>query len=57
MMADRIIFQSDKTKLEDKIVLWEYKERGNDPNMDSINSVSSVLSTEGEIKKCTIVIY
>jgi len=56
-MADRIIFQSDKTKLEDKIVLWEYKERGNDPNMDSINSVSSVLSTEGEIKKCTIVIY
>ena len=56
-MADRIVFQNDKTKLEDKTVLWEFKERCNDAGMDSINSVSYVLSAEGEIKDFWDVIY
>jgi len=56
-VADRIILQNNKTKLEDKTVLWEYKERGNDTNMDSINSVSTVLLAEGEIEKYKVVIY
>jgi hypothetical protein len=56
-VADRTVFQSDKTKPEDKTVLWEYKECGNDTNMDNINSVLTVLSAEGEIKKFKVVIY
>ena len=56
-MADRIIFQNNKTKLEDKTVLWQLKERGNDTNMDCVNSVSVILPVKGEIKKFTSVIY
>jgi len=38
-VADRIIFQGDKTKPKDKKILWKLKECGNDTNMDSDDSV------------------
>jgi hypothetical protein len=50
-VADRIILQGDKTEFEDKTVLWEFKERGNDADMDSIDSVPNVLPAESEVKK------
>jgi hypothetical protein len=49
-VADRNIFQSDKTKLENKTVLWQFKKRSNDADMDSVNRVSVILPVEGEIK-------
>ena len=56
-VADRNIFQSDKTKLEDKAVLWELKERGNDAGMDSVDSVSFILPAESEVKDFRDVVY
>jgi hypothetical protein len=56
-VADRTVFQGDKTKPEDKTVLWELKKRCNDTNMDSAHSVSVVLSVEGTNKKYGDVIY
>ena len=56
-MADRIVFQSGKAKPEDKAVLRQFRECGNDADMDSINGVSYVLSAEGKIEKLAPVIY
>jgi hypothetical protein len=56
-MADRVIFQSDKTELEDKTVLREFKKCGNDTTMDSAHSISIVLSSEDANKKHGDVIY
>jgi hypothetical protein len=56
-VADRAIFQGDKTKSEDKTILRELKERGDDTNLDSAHSVSVVLSSEGANKKYGDIIY
>jgi hypothetical protein len=56
-VADRVVFQSDKTELEDKTFLRQFKERCNDSSMDSADSVSIVLPVEGEIKELWLVIY
>jgi hypothetical protein len=50
-VADRIIFQGDKTESENKTVLWEFRERGADPNMDSIDSVSAFYLLKAQSKK------
>jgi hypothetical protein len=34
-MADRVVFQMDKTTSADKIFLWQISECGEDPDMDS----------------------
>jgi hypothetical protein len=56
-MADRIIFQGDKTKSEDKAFLWEFKKCGYDTNMDSVNSLSSVLSIKTKVQQPGNIIY
>jgi hypothetical protein len=56
-LADRTVFQGDKTKPEDKTVLWGLKRRGADTNLDSAHSVSVVLSFESTNKKYDDVIY
>jgi hypothetical protein len=56
-VADRVIFQGDKAKPEDKTILRKLKKRGNDTNLDSAHSVSVVLSSEGANKQYGDVIY
>jgi hypothetical protein len=56
-VADRVIFQRDKTELEDKEVLREFKECGNDPSMDSVDSIPFILCVEGENKEFWDVVY
>jgi hypothetical protein len=48
-VADRIIFQGDKTKPKDKKILWKLKERCNDPNMDSDDSVFAILFNQRKV--------
>jgi hypothetical protein len=56
-LADRIVFQDDKTKPEDKTFLRELKKCGSDTNPDSPHRVFVVLSAEGANKKHGDVIY
>jgi hypothetical protein len=56
-VADRTVFQGGKTKPEDKTVLRELKECGNDTNLDSPYSLFVVLSAEGTNKKHGDVVY
>jgi hypothetical protein len=56
-VADRIIFQGDKTKFKNKTVLWEPAEYGADPNMDSIDSVSALLFVKDTIEERGAFIY
>jgi hypothetical protein len=56
-VGDRIIFQGDKTESENKTVLWEFRERGADPNMDSIDSLSALLFVKGTIEGGVAFIY
>jgi hypothetical protein len=50
-VADRTIFQSDKTEPEDKTVFWQFEECGNDTNPGSVNSVLVVLSFKKKVKE------
>jgi hypothetical protein len=54
---NRTVFQGGKTKLEDKTVLRELKECGNDTNPDSSYSLFVVLSSESTNKKHGDVVY
>ena len=56
-MADRIIFQSNETEPEDKTVLREFEECGNDADMDSVDSVTVILPAEGKVQKVGYVVY
>ena len=56
-VADRTVFQGDKTKPEDKTILRKLKECGNDTNLDSPHSLPVVLSAEGANEKYGDVIY
>jgi hypothetical protein len=50
-VADRTIFQGDKTEPEDKTVLWQFEECRNDTNLGSVNSVLVVLSIKKKVKE------
>jgi hypothetical protein len=56
-VADRTIFQVDKTESEDKAVLWEHEECGDDADMDSVDSIPACLSARGKGKSDTVIIY